>query len=206
MVYSFPLSTAQFFDVLPVSAMTLGIAEPAEVSRLADGTVLRASLGEALWTGRIDIHRRRHDAAGQYEALLSLVARPGASFLLYDRRRVGPVSVPDGAGISGVTLAAISGDRREVTLSGFASAITAGDLLGYSYGSGKYALHRAVVGAASGAAFEVVPRVPEAVTTGVAVSLVRPPMKAVLSSAPSFGDATRTFTDRLSFEFVQTLR
>lgn len=203
---TFPLSAAQFFDKLPVRTMTLGLAEPAETSRLADGTILRASLGEALWTGTVEIHRRRHDAAAEYEALLALVARPGASFLIYDRRRVGPASVPSGAGISGVTLDAISSDRREITLDGFASAITAGDLVGYTYGSGKYALHRAVVDAASGAAFEVVPRVPDGVTAGASVSLVRPPMKAVLSQPPAFGEAARTFTGGLVFDFVQTLR
>lgn len=84
--FTYPLPIADFFDVLEISAFTLDVSEPMREARLGDGTILRASAGEALWKGSLTLRADRHLEAGLGEALLALTARPGASALIYDPR------------------------------------------------------------------------------------------------------------------------
>lgn len=205
MSFAFPLTAAQFMDkICPVLRVRFFLDEPMSVSQLGDGTVLRASRGAALWQGDFIIRPRVHREAAEIEALLSLLLRPGASFLAYDPRRNGPSA---GAGIGDPTIGFISGDRREMSLSGWAGTITPGDMLGFTYGSSplRYALHRAVAGATDAGTFEVTPPLRPAVTTGAAVNLMRPVCKATLLADGTMGAGGVRFSEAIRVPWVQTL-
>lgn len=218
---TFPLSVANFFDKLTVTEFRLSLAEPLREARLGDGTVLRASAGEALWRGSMTLAVAPHVDAAAAEALLALAVRPGSSVFIYDPRKRGPASDPEGTALSSSTvlLAAVSTDRREVALSGLPASfvVSPGDMLGFAYGSDptRYAMHRVVTGCTASAAgttvgdpCEVIPAVRAGFsisTPTTAVTLVRPAFKAVLSSL-EYGSGQGRMTSGAAVSFVQTLR
>lgn len=217
MPLAFPLSRAAFQAVLPIAAVEFRLSEPVETSRLADGTVLTASLGAALWTGTIRLARRRHDASQSNEALLALLQRPGASFLLADPRRPGPRRDPAGLalGTASPVLHTVEANMRELRLGGLPTGyeLSPGDMLAFTYGSAplRHALHRLVNGTVASAAgltppIEVVPRLRPGATPGTAVSLLHPACKAVLLPDPAYGAGGPVLTEGASFGFVQSLR
>lgn len=96
---SFPLSLAQFFDLLPIEAMTFGPADAVEVDETAGGEVLTASLGPPLWRGRLDLAALTHAEAQAIVPLLNLLRRPGGSFMIGDPRRLTPLADPGGVSL-----------------------------------------------------------------------------------------------------------
>lgn len=82
-------------------------------------------------------------------------------------------------------------------------------MLSFTY-SGRYALHRVVVGDTASEVgqtgpMEVVPSVRMGVSIGAGVLLRRPRMKALLTDV-TFGTGRAAVTDGTAFEFIQTLR
>lgn len=217
MALTFPLSREAFQQALPIAAVQFRLSEPVEVSRLADGTIIPASLGAALWRGTIRLARRQHRTAMAYEAMIALLQRPGASFLLHDPRIVGPLSDPDGVilGAAAPVIHTLDGNARQMRLGGLPVGyiLSAGDMLSFSYGSSptRYALHRLVTGAVADGAgvtplFEVVPRIRPGAVTSAAVTLIRPYCKALLMPDPEYGGGAGFQTDGAAFGFIQTLR
>jgi hypothetical protein len=215
---TFPLSVASFFGKLRVQDVRFQDVEPQQVDRTANGTVLKASLGEPVWRGTVRLANDANFHRGaETEALLSLASRAGASFLIYDPRKSFPKLDPTGSilGATVPSLSAIDADRRRLSLSGLPSGYTMspGDLLGWQYGSSpvRYAYHRIVVGAVANGSgntglMEVTPTIPVAATAGAAVSLIRPVMKAVMQPDPDYGGGGRRGVLGASFGFSQTLR
>lgn len=213
---TFPLSLAAFQDTLSISSFRMECVEPAQEAQLADGTVIRSSLGEALWRGSFELIIQTHAEAAAAEAILALAARPGASVLLYDPRRSAPIADPDGSTISGSTptLDAVATDRREVDVADLPSGyvLSRGDLLSFTYGSSptRYALHRVVTGATAdgtglAADVEVTPAIRTGYSLGATITLVKPPMKAKIVGVTT-GQGGPVVTTGASLEFVQTLR
>lgn len=216
---TFPLSQAQFFAGLPVSSCSFHLPASLAISRTRGGAVTTARLSERLWTGRIEIAPRRHADAAAIEAKISLLSEPGASFLAHPLPICGPISDPTGATLSGYSpvIYALPSGGREMRISGLPPGfvLTAGDLIGWTYGSSptRYALHRLVTGATAGgvggdagitALFEVTPPIRSGVTTGTAVTLVKPPVRAIL--LPGQAAVSRpVVTTGLVLDFVQTL-
>lgn len=219
MALSSPLSLAQFWDKLQrIARVQMAPYEPARIDRTAGGVVLKASLGEAVWRGTVTLHDDPlWDRAAEVEALIALAARPGMAFLIFDPRKPYPAADPDGSilGAAVPQIAALDANARELSLDDLPAGyvLTPGDLIGFEYGSSptRYALHRLVSGATAdgaGAAgpVEVTPPIRPGATTGTAVSLVRPVMKAVLEPDPQYGGAVPGLTQGASFGFVQTVR
>jgi hypothetical protein len=94
---AFPLPLSGFVDLMRHSNVSMFPEEPAEVSRTAGGQVLRASIGPGLWRGRMAAVPAYNEDASAVEALLALLSRPGASFLVTDTRYRGPRMDPGGA-------------------------------------------------------------------------------------------------------------
>jgi hypothetical protein len=98
MPLSYPLTRAQFFDLLRIeSAAAPSLSDPVAELRRADGGLQRAALGEALWQGSVGLVPAYHPDAAGNEALLSLLLRPGATFFAGDPRYTGPAEDPGGA-------------------------------------------------------------------------------------------------------------
>lgn len=203
MALSFPLSLAAFQDKFTISMASMWISEPRQIDRTASGTILPASLGDAVWRGSFQVPPTNdRSEAGQLDALLSILDRAGSSFLVYDPRKPYPAS----GGTSTGTINSISGsDRRTITITG-GPTLTPGDLFSFTYGSSptRYSLHRIVD--ISGSDIEVTPLIPVGAATGATVTFTKPVMKAVLQPDPSYGAGRPVISEGPSFSFVQTLR
>lgn len=218
MALTFPLSIAAFQDKFTFASAEMFLHEPRKIDRTASGQVLAASLGSAIWRGSFQVPPTGSRAeAGERDALLSVLDRAGSSFMVYDPRKPYPASDPDGTGLGGTTPAidSLAVNNREIALRGLPAGyvLTAGDLIGWQYGSSptRYALHRLVTGAvASGTgvtpSFELTPFVQPGVLTGTAVTLYKPPIKAVLEPGPRYGAGRLVISEGPQFGFVQTMR
>lgn len=208
------MTDTTFFGGIKVASARFWLDEPMEMARLGDGSVIKGSLGEALWQGEAQLPPAYHHNAAATEALLAKLQRAGEFMLAYDTRFNGPIADPGGAILGAATpvLHTVDGDNKRIRISGLPPAyvISPGDYIGWMY-SNRYAVHRAVTGAtASGAGltplFEVTPFIrPGFVTGTTAVVLVRPPIKAVLLD-PQYGSGAPLITQGASFGFIQTLR
>lgn len=219
MALSSPLGVAQFWEKLQrIARVRFWPREVSRVDRTAGGVVLKASLGNTVWMGSLELRDDPlWDRAAEIDALISVASRPGMAFLAYDPRKPYPAADPDGSilGVSSPQIASLDANNREMTLSGLPAGyvLTAGDMIGWQYGSSptRYALHRLVTGATADGtgttpAFEVTPFIQPGVSVGTAVTLVKPVMKAVLDVEPQFGGAVPGVVEGARFEFVQTMR
>lgn len=219
MALSFPLSLATFADILPVQAYSCDLPEQLQMSRTAGGEQLVADMAERLWTGRVDLGWMIKSEVGRPETLIQ-VLKQGRSFHMLDGRRKYPLLDPTGSilGASAVTILALGGDARELSLAGLPVGYTlsAGDYLSFAYTSlsiTRQALHRVVDttvvanGLGQTALFEVVPPIRPGAAASAAVTLKKPYCKAVMvagSATPSTGRST--VYDGLGFDWVQSLR
>ena len=218
MALTFPVSTAEFFDTLEVSQMTFDCPEQMQVARTGGGEILPANIGPRLWTGEVSLWDQGHSAVAPVLAMISALREPGASFLAYDLTAPAPQSDPDGVALATVTplILALPSDARMLSLKGLPSGfvLTAGDYLGFSYGTNpvRRALHRVVSGVvASGtgqtAAFEVTPPRRPGAAINTAVSLVKASCKArIVPGSVAPGTKGQIFTSGITFKFMQTLR
>lgn len=217
MALSYPLTQAQFLGALRIEEVTFRLTHPQEHTRLGDGSVISASLGAALWTGTIRLAQANHARHAETEALIALMDQPGATFLCHDPRYQGPAFDPTGAILGAATpmIHSVAASMRELRITGLPGGyrLTAGDMLGFQYGSNpvRYALHRIVIGgtASSGGLtpmLEVVPPLRPGAAAGLAVSLLRPACKARLLPEPTYGSGRQALSRGASFDFVQTLR
>jgi hypothetical protein len=217
MALAYPLSFAQFFGALRVEEVTFRLSHPQEHTRLGDGTIISASLGASLWTGSIRLAQANHPRHAQMEALIALMDQPGATFLCHDPRQIGPASDPTGASLGSrtVTIHSVASNLRELRITGLPAGyvLTAGDMLGFQYGSNpvRHALHRIVVGGTASSSgltpmLEVVPNLRPGAVAGLTVSLIRPACKARMLPGPAYGSGRQANSRGAGFDFIQTLR
>ncbi len=216
-VLTFPLALDTFFASLMVSEITFDAPPQMELSQTGGGEQLGAEIGPQLWTGTVRLGILTRMELSMPDVLLDLLRRPGASFLAFDTRRPAPLADPVGAilGATVPTIATLPSDPREISLTGLPAGyvLSRGDYLGWSYDSGRRALHRVVdvtvtaSGAGLSPVFEITPPIRPGVTTGTGVTLVRAACKAKIKpGSVTKGSSRKTITEGLSFDFVQTLR
>jgi len=217
MALTYPLTFAQFLGALRVEEVTFRLSHPQEHTRLGDGTMISASLGASLWTGTIKLAQANHARHAEMEALIGLMDQPGATFLCHDPRHIGPASDPTGSilGSRSVTIHSLASNMRELRLTGLPSGyvLSAGDMLGFQYGSNpvRHALHRVVVGGTASSSgltpmLELVPNLRLGAVAGLTVSLIRPACKARLLPESNYGSGRQAISRGVSFDFIQTLR
>lgn len=211
---TFPLALPAFFDLLPVAKTTMRLQDNLDFSQTGGGEVLGASMGAALWTGKIDLAIMEHHEAAQAAPLINRLSRSG-SFLVADLTRPWPRLDPDGVMLTGSSpvIAAVGLSMRELSLSGLPARyrLSRGDLLSFVY-AGRYALHEMLEDAVASdagvtALFEVHPAVRTGAEPGQPVALVWPHCKArMLPKEASAGASENTITTGASFSWIQTLR
>ncbi|WP_439523169.1 hypothetical protein [Marivita sp.] len=216
MALSFPLSTAQFFDLLPIRRFAMKPGDNRAFTELGGGELIAAGRGQRLWQGEVTLDIDVHDTIAGLDATLSLLEEVGASFLLYDPRKPFPAADPGGLLIAGSSpqIATLNANNRELTLSGLPAGyvLTPGDLIGWTYGASptRYAVHRIVTGGSANGSgvspsLEVTPFIRQGVSAGASAALVRPPMKAKFPEA-SYGAGRAVVSEAGSFSFIQVLR
>ena len=217
MALVFPLTPAQFMDLLPIRSMTFEPPEIVEVSRTRGGEILRAERGARLWQGRIELDEMSPAEANRVLPLINLLRATG-SFLVTDPLHARPQSDPTGAVASAAPVIAAA-EGREITISALPAGYTLrrGDLVSWTYGTNptRYALHEVVSAsaAASGAGvaaeIEVSPPVrPWGSLAGRPVRLITPWCKALIVPK-SVNSGRRRNGGRVAdvaYDFIQTLR
>ncbi|MDR5655365.1 hypothetical protein [Ruixingdingia sedimenti] len=218
MAYSFPLSLADFWDILPIRELTFDLPEAVEISETGGGEILTADLGTRLWQGEVVLGDMTPDEAADVSAMLDIVRRAGGSFFATDRARPWPRSDWGGSvlGAASVTMHSVAGTSREMRLQGLPVGyqLRRGDRLAYSYGTNpvRYALHRVASPATADEAgvtplFEVSPNLRPGWPDLAAVTLVKPACKAVIvPGSVQPGRRRARLTVGSSFRFQQTLR
>jgi hypothetical protein len=215
---TFPLSTTQFFNKLPIMTPAFSLGEAMQISVTGGGEVLPAARGTRLWRGQISFGPMKYVEMAEVEGLVEALRQPGRSFMAYDSRYPWPASDPRGTIVAArsVVIASLPAGARTITLSGLTSAyaIPPGTYLAFAYGSDpvRQALHRVIVGGvANGAgvtpALEVVPAIRPGAATGAAVTLIRAACKArILPGTTEPGESRRGIVEGFTFGFIQTLR
>lgn len=222
MAYSFPLTLAQFQDLLPLDGVTVDLPGALSYSETGGGHLLPARQGSRLWRGQIDLMSDGPDAIEPILALIDILREPAASFLVGSAVRQYPKADPDGSilGAATVTVGSKDANNREMTLSGAPAGyvISAGDHLSIAYGTSpvQYAYFRVVTGGTFTGAptavtgnIEVAPFIPGGVSAGAAVTLIKPRMKAILRSdeftAPRYSGGAM-LASGTRFSWLQTMR
>ncbi len=214
---TFPLPLSQFFDILPIATARFEPTEAIEISETADGVVLPADLGEALWQGEFGLAELSHDEALDIVPLINILRRAGGSFMASDPRRPWPRRDPGGVALAGHApkLLAVGADPRLIRLSHLPAGyqLSRGDLLGFAYGTApvRHALHEVVgpvtaTGSGETLPFEVTPPVRPGAVPGVAIQLIDAACKAVLvPGSANTGTAGDDITSEMQIRWMQTL-
>lgn len=216
MALAFPLSLAQFADLLPVAQIRARPTRADMLSETSGGEVMTHRIGTRLWSGEITLGLAERAVYSRIEPLLTLLEEPGASFLWSDPRYPAPQADPGGAALDGYspTIHALEANNRELRLAGLPEGyvISPGDPLGWSYGANplRRALHRVVTGGTADAQghtplIEVTPFLRPGTSTGLPVSLIRPVCKAVLVDA-DYGFGRSVLSEGAQLRWQQTLR
>lgn len=217
MALTFPLTLAQFVDLLPVASCRFDLGEALQTDETGGGEMLTSVLGARLWAGRYAMAPMTLDEATAAQGLIDLMRAPGAAFDATDLRQRGPRGDPAGTGLGGFApvITATQSAGREITIGAAPPGyvLARGDLLAFGYGIGatRRALHRVVTGGTAGVGgttgwIEVVPAVRAGWPAAAPVTLVRPTCKATLlpqSFEP--GEWSNRLVTGLSFRFTQTL-
>lgn len=196
----FPLPLAQWQDLLVQSSVTFGLRRPEAIQELAGGDTIRARLGRTRWVGELALATVYHRDSFRVESLFGLLVDQGGTFLITDPRYKGPAA---GLGSGTATVAFVSADRRRIRFSGYTGTYTPGDLFSIFH-SGRYTLHRVVVGEANAEWIEVAPAIPHWVAAGQAVEFQRPVCKAqLMASGARWGRSNPLFTSGMSIGWQQ---
>lgn len=163
-LYTFPLALDQFFDLLPIGSVRFEPTEAVEISETADGQLLAADIGVALWQGHFILSDVQHEEALDIAPLINLLRRAGTSFLVTDPRRPRPRLIapeirltpppaglfisadPDPGDISGMValfsgatpvIGTIDPSMRALSISGLPPNVklARGDLISFTYGA-----------------------------------------------------------------------
>jgi hypothetical protein len=217
MALTFPLSLAAFLDQIPQVSVTMTLGDAILVNQTGGGEILRSAHGTRLWRGRITGRGHPYIDLDQITSRIELMLTAGASFLVTQSSRNGPIEDPDGTILGAATpqITTFSGNNRDVTLGGLPAGyiLRIGDLLSFTYLSGptRYALHRLVTqGTANGsgvASVELMPPVRPGYSAPASITLIRPVCKAVI--VPGSYQPPEISRDRramFSFDWQQTLR
>lgn len=217
MAFTYPLTRAQFMDILPIGQFSMELPEQMETNRTGNGEQIDADLGDRVWQGEITMGRMTRAEAGRPEVMIDLLRQAGRSFLVYDPRRPAPLLDPTGSilGASTPTINTLGADSRELRVGGLPATyvLSPGDYLSFTYGTNpvRYALHRVVATTQAVAGltplFEVTPNIRTGAVTGAAVTLIKAHCKAkIVAGSVAAGVGRRTITDGLGFRYLQTMR
>ena len=217
MAFTFPLTAAQFIDILPVSDMVFDLPEAMEISETGGGEVLTAELGTRLWRGKIWLGDLLADEADEVMTRLDVLRRTGASFMIHDPRRPGPRLDLEGAllGASTPTLDAVMPNRLDIRIARLPPGyqLRRHDYVAFSYGTNpvRHALHRLVGQATANSTgrlvVEVSPAIREGATVGTSITLIKAACKAVIvPGSVQTGRHKATLTTGVAFDWIQTLR
>jgi hypothetical protein len=218
MPFTFPLTLAEFWDILPIGSMSFDAPTQLEVNKTAGGAAMTADLAPRLWVGDIKIGDLLQHEASVPNARLDILQTSSATFYAYDRRRPGPLMDLTGAilGANVPTIHTLVANNIEMRLGGLPVGykLSTDDYLAFDYGSApvRRALHRIVSDPAAVPAggvtpvFQVIPPIRPGALVGAVVTLVKASCKAkIVPKSVSKGSTEKLVTRGMKFLVEQTL-
>ena len=216
MTISFPLSATDWFGALPIASMSLDPAENVVADMTGSGEPITDDVAPMLWRGTVTLGRMLRSEAAHASVMMDLIRPSGAMFWAFDVRRPSPAADPRGLilGTSVPTIHALPAGNRQIALAGLPAGyvLSLGDLLGFSYGSGRVALHRVaeplVIANSSGVtpAFQLSTLIRPGAIVGAPVQLIRPAIPCLrVTGSVSTGETRATITEGFTFQFGQSL-
>lgn len=206
MAWTFPLAVSDFFATLKLSSFVLRASFGQETSGQGSGRTIVKDLRPPLWTANAQTVDMIEPEFTALETWIEVLGEGRGSFLAYDTRRQWPRLDPRGVilGDAAPTIGDIDG-RLQLAVDGLPEGygLSFGDLIGFNDGVSTQ-LHRIVEASVAGEdgltpLFSIEPELSLATSTGIPVTLVRPPVEMRIvpgSYDPEKGQssATRTAT------------
>jgi hypothetical protein len=209
MTISYPLSTANFLDLLPLPAVVPRLVPQQELSNQASGAVLGKDLGPELWMADIETAPMNDDDAARAQALVEALQGSQQTFWCYSTKRRYPKNDPTGSivGSSAVKIRAISGSYG-LQLKGLPASyvLSVGDILSVAARYGYHRVLESVTSDGSGntSTFSVASRLRNGEAVDDAVTLKIPTFLACVVPGSLDIRADVKFT-RLSFKVCQVV-
>lgn len=211
----YPLSLAEFADLLPIKSAPFLMDRGIETSGQGSGRILVKDLRPPLWTAQVQLVPQPRDTAAAIMAKLETLESYGGTFEFYDPRRKLPIAgdVNDDS----VEILALGGDGMSLSLKGcvHGSTISEGDMLSYLYGGDtgtdpSLALHRVsqtVIADGSGhtATFQISPGLPVGVAINEPVALLKPRCYMMIVPKSATLEQQDTLLDVVSFSALQVI-
>lgn len=209
-VRTYPVSLADFFDPVCKTIAHMNLSQSLATGDTHGGDTFPINFGPRLWGGTVVTKTYGRSKEAEAMGLIEVLQQEGATFFVTDAVFAAPQKDPTGSilGASTVTITA-KPSNQELTLSGLPAAyvLTRGDKISFSYGTGRYALHRMVdtVTASGGgvATVQVAPFI-RGDPVGSVVSLIKPKCLAIMvpgSYVPPQGRLNSQAA--LSFDWIQ---
>lgn len=208
-----PLAKDAFADLLRLASTKFTLMFNQERSMKGGGDVLYADLGPALWMAECVTVPMLHSEAKGIIALIN--SRKGGleTFLLYDHSMPYPSSDDDGSDFGAATpVVGTITDRYNLAFTAFPASYSMplGTYFQIIYSTSKYYLGQfaeAKTANGSGAisAVRVAPKLPDAVATSDAVTVLKPSGKFKIVPGSAFVSAISAVHSTVSFAAEQTL-
>lgn len=209
MTISYPLSTANFLDLLPVASIAPRLVPQQELSNQASGGVLGKDLGPELWMADIETVVMNDDDAARAQALIEALQGSSQTFWCYNTKRRYPKLDPTGSivGSNTVKIKAVSGSYA-LQLKGLPASytLTVGDMISVA---ARYGYHRVLEtvtsdGSGNTATFSVASRLRNGEAVDDVVTLKIPTFLACVMPG-SFDIQSDVKFTRMSFKACQVV-
>jgi hypothetical protein len=209
MTISYPLSTANFIDLLPLPAIVPKLVPQQEMSNQSSGAVLGKDLGPELWMADIQTTVMNDDDAARAQALIEALQGSQQTFWCYNTKRRYPKTDPTGSivGSNTVKIKAVSGSYG-LQLKGLPASytLTVGDMISVAARYGYHRVLETVTSDGSGdtATFSVASRIRNGEAVDDVVTLKIPTFLACIVPGSVDIQSDVKFT-RISFKACQVV-
>ena len=211
MALTFPLSAATFFDLVPVASMRTELVH-LQSRTSASGQTFYADRGPARWDVDVTTTPITHADAARLTALLNSLQGGLKHILAYPIDAAYPQADPTGSilGVSTPKIGTIT-DRLTVGYTDLPAAyqLKAGDYFSVLYDTSRRYLGQVVEfstadGSGVIAPISIAPPLPDLITTGAAVSLVKPVAKFAAVPGTVFRSNVSALHSTIQFSLEQT--
>lgn len=180
-----------------------------EMSGSGDGRFWAVQLAAPLWSASYPLYAKHPAHAREINAKINALDGMSKTLLWCDPYYTGPASgVVAGLGV--VAVSTIRADRGAIAMTGLPAGfvLTAGDYFSITHGSGRvYFGQFAEGGTANGAGViaqrEVRPYLPQGISSGATVELVRPYFKAIVAEYQPFANFRGKWGQSASISLLQ---
>lgn len=209
MALSFPYALSFLADCLGGPSVPLQLQRFDEMSGSGDGRFWAAQMAPPLWAASYGLYAKRVAHAREINAKVYGLDGLSKPFLWAPPYYPGPASGVT-AGLSAITVSGIRGDRGAIALAGLPASfiLSAGDYLSITFSTNRVYFGQFVEGgtASTGGTLgqrEMRPYLPQGVSAGASVELLRPYFKAMVTEFQPFTPSRGKWGQNASISILQ---